>query len=150
MKLKIGLGQIRLEVGVDQKTMLGNIARMREVYFKARDEDCNVVVFPELAVTGYSPEDILLRLDAQIAFTDATNKFRDEMLSQKSGPAIIFGAPRMAKRNSDSSFPQNIESASTLPLGDLALANGALVIDPKTKLSREIFKIHLPNWGVFH
>ena len=29
------------------------------------------------------------------------------------------------------------------------MANGALVIDPKTKLSREIFKIHLPNWGVF-
>lgn len=148
-KIRIGLGQIRLEVGVDEKTMSGNISRMREMYEKAKSENCDVVLFPELAVTGYSPEDILLRLDAQLAFTNASNDFRDKILKSESGPAIIFGSPRLIHRNQGGLFNQKVESASTLELGDTALVNGALVLDPQTKLSREIYKMHLPNWGVF-
>lgn len=149
MKLKIGLGQIRLEVGVDDKTMNGNIERMREMYANAKRQNCDVVLFPELAITGYSPEDLLLRIDSQIAVTSKTNEFRDELLKLEDGPAVIFGAPRMVSRNKDGSFPQNLESASTLEIGEIALTNSALIVDPVTKLSEEVYKIHLPNWGVF-
>lgn len=149
MKLKIGLGQIRLEVGVDEKTMDANIGRMRSYYEKAKNQKCDVVIFPELAVTGYSPEDLLLRVDSQIAFTQKINEFRDEILNESGGPTIIFGAPRVVSRNDDGNFPQKIATASTLEIGDFALANAALIIDPNSKLSNEVYKMHLPNWGIF-
>lgn len=147
--IRIGLGQIRLEVGVDDKTMSGNISRMRQMYAKASRENCDVVLFPELAITGYSPEDLLLRIDSQASFTKVANEFRDEILSLENGPVIIFGSPRIIFRNSDGEFAQKVESASTLVLEDSTLVNGVLAVDPKTKLSREIYKMHLPNWGIF-
>ena len=55
--LRVGLAQIDSTVGdID-----GNVAKVLEYVRRARADDVDIVSFPELAVTGYPPEDLLLR-----------------------------------------------------------------------------------------
>ena len=57
--MKIALAQVNPTVGdID-----GNQSRIVEWIEKARAEGANLVVFPELAVFGYPPKDLLLRQD---------------------------------------------------------------------------------------
>ena len=58
--LPIGLAQFNFHLGdID-----GNVHRIVSVCEEARDRlGCRIVVFPELAVTGYPPEDLLFRQD---------------------------------------------------------------------------------------
>ncbi len=53
--LKITLAQINPTIGDIQ----GNIDLMRRAALKAQDEKSQMVVFPELSLTGYSPRDLL-------------------------------------------------------------------------------------------
>jgi NAD+ synthase (glutamine-hydrolysing) len=54
--LRIALGQMNAVVGdVD-----GNAARVEELAAQAREAGAQLVVFPELTLTGYPPEDLLL------------------------------------------------------------------------------------------
>ena len=54
---RVALAQLNAAVGdID-----GNRARIRDAIATARDASCAIVAFPELAVTGYPPEDLLLR-----------------------------------------------------------------------------------------
>ena len=55
--LRVGLAQINTTVG----DLEGNVARVLEYVDRARDLGVDVVSFPELTVTGYPPEDLLLR-----------------------------------------------------------------------------------------
>ena len=55
--LRVGLAQINTTVG----DMDGNVAKVLEYAAKAREQGCDLVAFPELTVTGYPPEDLLLR-----------------------------------------------------------------------------------------
>ncbi|GAB1594480.1 NAD+ synthase [Lysobacter claricitrinus] len=58
MALRIALAQFDFPVG----DIAGNTARIEAMIAQARDEHgAALVVFPELAVSGYSPEDLLLR-----------------------------------------------------------------------------------------
>lgn len=148
-ELRIGLAQLHLLVGVDTKTMEQNVSVLRDAYRKAKESNCDVVIAPELSITGYSPEDLLLRLDSQSSFTKACDDFVEELFEGGPGPVFIFGAPRMVARNVDGSFPQGLKTMSTLDLGEFALANSAMIVDPNSKTVREVYKSHLPNWGVF-
>ncbi len=53
--LRIAAAQINLTVG----DLPGNARKILDCLKKARDESCDLVVFPELAVCGYPPEDLL-------------------------------------------------------------------------------------------
>jgi NAD+ synthase (glutamine-hydrolysing) len=55
--LRIGLAQMNATVGAIE----ANTSRIREQLEQARDFGVNVVAFPELAVCGYPPEDLLLK-----------------------------------------------------------------------------------------
>jgi len=55
--LRAGLAQINSTVG----DLDGNAAKILAYAGRARDLGCDVVAFPELALTGYPPEDLLLR-----------------------------------------------------------------------------------------
>jgi NAD+ synthase (glutamine-hydrolysing) len=55
--LRVGLSQLNQVVG----DLAGNENRIVADYQRAVAEGCNVVVFPELAITGYPPEDLLLK-----------------------------------------------------------------------------------------
>ena len=73
-KLRIVLAQLNLTVG----DLAGNLKKHIDAANKARDElAADIIVFPELGLTGYSPEDLLLR-PSFIADTQASlNKFID-------------------------------------------------------------------------
>lgn len=55
--LRLALAQIDTTVG----DLAGNAERIRAEIARARDLEVDIVCFPELAVTGYPPEDLLLR-----------------------------------------------------------------------------------------
>lgn len=58
MNLRIALAQFDFPVGA----VRDNAARIAEMIAEARDEyDADVVLFPELALSGYPPEDLLIR-----------------------------------------------------------------------------------------
>ena len=55
--VRIALCQANLPVGdID-----GNVERVRTRIDRARTQDADLIVFPELSITGYPPEDLLLR-----------------------------------------------------------------------------------------
>ena len=55
--MRLALAQINTTVG----DLDGNRARILEAIEEARGAEADLVLFPELAVTGYPPEDLLLR-----------------------------------------------------------------------------------------
>jgi NAD+ synthase (glutamine-hydrolysing) len=57
--IRVGLAQINTTVG----DLAGNAERIRRELDAARAAGCGIVAFPELALTGYPPEDLVLRRD---------------------------------------------------------------------------------------
>ena len=55
--LRVALSQLNQTVG----DLAGNTARMRADHARAEAAGADIVVFPELAVTGYPPEDLVLK-----------------------------------------------------------------------------------------
>ena len=56
-RFRVAAAQLNVVVG----DLEGNAARILEAYDEAEAAGCDLVVFPELTVTGYPPEDLLLR-----------------------------------------------------------------------------------------
>ena len=76
-KMKIGIGQINTIRG-DFK---GNKFKILNAYFKLLEEGADLVIFPELAVCGYPPKDLLLKPkfleDIQNSLNQITKEIRD-------------------------------------------------------------------------
>ncbi len=56
-RLRIALAQLNQTVG----DLTGNMARIIAAYEAAESAMCDIVAFPELAITGYPPEDLVLK-----------------------------------------------------------------------------------------
>ncbi len=56
-RLRIALAQLNPTVG----DLDGNIAKICAAYDEAEGAGCDIVAFPELAITGYPPEDLVLK-----------------------------------------------------------------------------------------
>ncbi|TVO70773.1 NAD+ synthase [Sedimenticola selenatireducens] len=120
MSLKISLAQINLKVGDIQ----GNADRVLEAMRIARDEQqAHAVVFPELTLTGYPPEDLLLRPE----LIERVERELARICSVCSGIDLILGYPRCQ---------------------DGKLYNAAGVIR-EGQIVAEYFKSLLPNYSVF-
>src|SRR3954469_22901771 len=86
--LRVALAQIDSTVGdID-----GNAAKIREYTGRARDEGASLAVFPELSLTGYPPEDLLLKT----SFLDRTRTALDELAAETEGIAALVGFPERA------------------------------------------------------
>ena len=88
MTLNIAIAQINLTVG----DIAGNARRVIDVACHARDTlKARAVVFPELTLTGYPPEDLLLRpeLDERVA------RALDDIMARVSGIDVMLGYPRI-------------------------------------------------------
>ncbi|MCR4347962.1 MAG: NAD+ synthase [Sulfuricaulis sp.] len=119
-RLRIALGQLNLLVG----DIGGNAAKMIAAAQRARDElKADLVLFPELALTGYPPEDLLLRPDLSVRVELALG----EMLKNISGIDVIVGYPKRQ-------YGKLFNAASLLRGG---------------KVASTYFKHILPNYGVF-
>lgn len=75
-KLRIIMAQLNLTVG----DIEGNLKKSIDAAIKARDEfAADMIVFPELTLTGYPPEDLLLRKGFLDAAATALNQFKDQV-----------------------------------------------------------------------
>ena len=118
--LAIALAQINPTVG----DLPGNAARIRQARDDAGRLGTDLVVFPELVVVGYPPEDLVLRPALVAAAAEVLGELERESLA--GGPALVVTLPWAA---------------------DGRLRNAvALVHEGRTELR---FKHELPNYGVF-
>ncbi len=84
--MKIVLAQLNLCVG----DIAGNTARILETIARARDVDgARLVAFPELAVTGYPPEDLLFRP----GFHERVEHSLRQIAAAAQGIAVVVGHP---------------------------------------------------------
>jgi NAD+ synthase (glutamine-hydrolysing) len=116
--LRLALSQMNAVVG----DIPGNERRIRDDLRRARAAGAQIVLFPELAVTGYPPEDLLLKehflADARAAV--------DRIAGDATGIVALVGFPERAL---------DVYNAAAV------LADGALQATYR--------KVHLPNYGVF-
>jgi NAD+ synthase (glutamine-hydrolysing) len=116
--LRVALAQINPTVG----DIAGNARLVNEYIAAARTEEASVVVFPELALTGYPPEDLLLKTH----FLDAVGDALEDIAAQTQGIVAVVGFPERA---------DDVYNAAAL------LADG--------QVSAVYRKMYLPNYGVF-
>jgi NAD+ synthase (glutamine-hydrolysing) len=116
--LRVALAQIDSTVG----DLAGNAAKIAELTARAREQGAALAVFPELSLTGYPPEDLLLKND----FLGAAAETLGELAAQTHGIAALVGFPEHA---------EDVYNAAAL------LADGEV---------KGIYrKMYLPNYGVF-
>jgi NAD+ synthase (glutamine-hydrolysing) len=116
--LRVAAAQLDLVVG----DLEGNTERMFAAYEQAEAAGCDLVAFPELAITGYPPEDLLLRP----AFVEQSRSWLDKLAARTTEVAAIVG------------FPES----------DAGLYNSAAVLAHGTV--QGIYRKHLlPNYAVF-
>jgi NAD+ synthase (glutamine-hydrolysing) len=84
--MRVGAAQQNLLVG----DLEGNTARILDVYEQAEDAGCDLVAFPELAITGYPPEDLLLRP----AFVEQAGAALEKVAARTGHAAAVVGFPQ--------------------------------------------------------
>src|SRR5206468_7272921 len=87
--LRVALAQINAVVG----DIAGNEQRIAGQIAAARDAGAQLVVFPELALTGYPPEDLLLKEH----FLADTRAALDRLAAGVEGIVAIVGYPERAE-----------------------------------------------------
>ncbi len=84
--VKAALAQIDLVVG----DVAGNTAKIIDYAQRARDvEGADIVIFPELSICGYPPEDLLFHAGLRLDVEAAVAEIRDQVF----GIAILLGFP---------------------------------------------------------
>ena len=94
--IRVGLAQINPVVG----DLPGNVARILEAMADAEAQGCDLLALPELAVTGYPPEDLLLRpsfvrdnLAALHEVVAGSGAVRDRGRVRRHAPPVRSGMP---------------------------------------------------------
>jgi len=82
-RFRVGLGQINPTVGDFE----GNVRMIVEAIERARALGCQLVAFPEMAVPGYPPEDLLFKP----AFIEANLKALDAVARASRGLTVVVG-----------------------------------------------------------
>ncbi|MGO9818369.1 MAG: nitrilase-related carbon-nitrogen hydrolase, partial [Acidocella sp.] len=119
--LKIAIAQINLHLGAIDK----NVAAIRAARAKATALGADLVVTPELSISGYPPEDLVLKPAFVTACEEAAETLAQD--TADGGPALIIGTPwNNAGR----------------------LHNAAYLLDGGEITARRA-KVELPNYGVF-
>ncbi|HEY7107065.1 MAG TPA: NAD+ synthase [Acidimicrobiia bacterium] len=117
-RFRIAAAQLNQVVG----DIEGNAARILETYERAEGAGCDLVAFPELAITGYPPEDLLLRP----SFVTRANEELEKIAARTGRAAAVVG----------------------FPLAERDLSNAAAVCANGRVLG--VYRKHLlPNYAVF-
>ncbi|MBN1899009.1 MAG: NAD+ synthase [Spirochaetes bacterium] len=128
MKLRIAFGQINAFVGNFQH----NFLKIKDCILKAKERSCDLVVFPELAITGYPPEDLLHKE----GFIRENMSYVKKIVSLCDNIICLVG------------FVRSETSRGMRGKEKDQLYNSAALIHKKRII--DIYnKIHLPNYGVF-
>ena len=81
--IKIALAQQDFPVG----DMTGNLARARKSIALALAKGADLILFPEMAISGYPPEDLLLRP----GFMRRCHDVMDELIAGVQGIDVVIG-----------------------------------------------------------
>jgi NAD+ synthase (glutamine-hydrolysing) len=117
--MRVALGQFNAIVG----DLAGNAEKMRSIYTEALRSNVDLLVFPELAICGYPPEDLLLKKH----FLEDCRAAIEKLAADCPKATIIVGFP-------ESYHDYCYNSAAVLQNG---------------KVSKIYRKVLLPNYGVF-
>lgn len=118
--LRVVMAQLNLRVG----DVHGNVERIIEAACNARDDrDADVIVFPELSLCGYPPEDLLLRSSMQRRIEQGLRRLREEVR----GIYLVVGYPWLEEE-------KRFNAAAVIADGELLAT---------------YYKQHLPNYRVF-
>src|SRR6185437_14956589 len=86
-RLAIAVAQLNCTLG----DIAGNAEKVRRARAEAAAQGADIVVFPELFIAGYPPEDLVLKPAFQAACRAAIEKLARETAEQ--GPALVVGSP---------------------------------------------------------
>jgi len=120
-RLAIAVAQLDSTVG----DVVGNAEKARQARKTAAADGADLVVFPELFIAGYPPEDLVLKPAFQAACRDVVEALARE--SADGGPAMLVGTP----------WVENEKLYNAIVL----IENGGI--------GAVRFKVDLPNYGVF-
>ena len=120
-KLSVGLAQLNPKVG----DVAGNLAKVQAARAEAAKQGADMVLFPEMVLAGYFPEDLVLKPAFQQACQDAVEALRVE--TRDGGPAMFVTTPWHE---------------------DGKLYNAIVALD-KGEIVGKRYKVDLPNYGVF-
>jgi NAD+ synthase len=120
-RLVLALAQIDCTVG----DIAGNSDRIRAARAQAAAQGADLVMFSELFLAGYPPEDLVLKP----AFQEACRAALEDLARETAdgGPALLVGAPWVEEGRCYNAY---------------ALLNGG-------RIDAVRFKVDLPNYGVF-
>src|SRR5579864_6888292 len=118
---RIALAQLNPVMG----DIAGNIAKARAARAEAAKARADVILFSELYVVGYPPEDLVLKSALQEDARDAVERWAHD--TADGGPAVLVGTPWR---------------------DDGKLYNTCVLLD-EGKIAAKTYKVNLPNYGVF-
>jgi NAD+ synthase len=120
-RFRIALAQLNPVMG----DISGNLAKARAARAEAAKAKADLILFSELYIVGYPPEDLVLKPALQEDAREAIEKFAKD--TADGGPAVLIGAPWVDDGN---------------------LYNACLLLDGG-KVAGHTYKHDLPNYGVF-
>ncbi|HEY2758377.1 MAG TPA: NAD+ synthase, partial [Pseudolabrys sp.] len=120
-RLAIAVAQLNSTVG----DIAGNAEKVRRARVEAAQQGADLVVFPELFIAGYPPEDLVLKPAFQAACRAMIETLARE--TAEPGPALLVGSPWLEGGK---------------------LYNAVALLDGG-KIAALRYKVDLPNYGVF-
>ena len=120
-RLAIALAQLNPTVG----DVTGNAEKVRRARAQAKEQGAELVIFPELFIAGYPPEDLVLKPAFQSACRSAVEALARE--TADGGPAVLVGVPWVDEKK---------------------LYNAYLLLEGG-RIAAARYKVELPNYGVF-
>ncbi len=133
-RLIIALAQLNPTVG----DVAGNLELIRQARAEAAAGGADVMLTSELALSGYPPEDLVLKPDLLAALRRAAEALAAE--TADGGPAVLLGTPWYEGPEAwSTTAPQSLRGEVT---------NAILYLDEGRIVTRRD-KVELPNYGVF-
>ncbi len=152
--MRLALCQMNATVG----DIAGNAQRIRAGIAAARAQGAQLVLFPELALTGYPPEDLLLR---EHFLQDAAAAL-EELASGVEGIVAVVGYPEWTRDAVGTGDAGRAQGRAQAEAATVEQENEEFVGTPQTPRVhnaaavladgsvRSVYrKVHLPNYGVF-
>lgn len=134
--MRIGIGQINTHVGAIDTNTTKILQRIED----AKAAGCDLVVFPELAICGYSPLDLFWR----DGFVEACQAALDRITAASTGIGVIVGGLAAERKQAGS----NRDNPSSLSDGALInLYNRAFLVEDGAILGH-VDKQHLASYDV--